>query len=90
MQKVLAQKIAVNVTKKIAVKLLGIAPEFIYCFVLFCYSLCNLDQLRRKILCRFSPSPFQKDFVPSSERGRWNAAESISSMSWSGSAVIGG
>lgn len=30
------------------------------------------------------------DFVPSSERGRWNAAESISSMSWSGSAVIGG
>ena len=31
-----------------------------------------------------------QDFVPSSERGRWNAAESISSMSWSGSAVIGG
>ncbi|CAE7405017.1 unnamed protein product [Symbiodinium pilosum] len=30
------------------------------------------------------------DFVPSSERGRWNAAESISSMSWSGSAVLGG
>ena len=28
--------------------------------------------------------------MPSSERGRWNAAESISSMSWSGSAVIGG
>mmetsp|Transcript_43291 Transcript_43291/g.89273 ORF Transcript_43291/g.89273 Transcript_43291/m.89273 type:complete len:447 (+) Transcript_43291:41-1381(+) len=30
------------------------------------------------------------DFVPSSEYGRWNAAESISSMSWSGSAVLGG
>ncbi|CAK9031220.1 unnamed protein product [Durusdinium trenchii] len=30
------------------------------------------------------------DFVPSNERGRWNAAESVSSMSWSGSAVIGG
>lgn len=34
--------------------------------------------------------PATQDFVPSSERGRWNAAESISSMSWSGSAVIGG
>ena len=46
--------------------------------------------------CFFSlnvPLPVElatQDFVPSSERGRWNAAESISSMSWSGSAVIGG
>lgn len=30
------------------------------------------------------------DFVPSDQRGRWNAFESISSMTWSGSAVIGG
>ena len=38
----------------------------------------------------FSGRKVHQDFVPSSERGRWNAAESISSMSWSGSAVIGG
>ncbi|EER17257.1 conserved hypothetical protein [Perkinsus marinus ATCC 50983] len=30
------------------------------------------------------------DFVPSHQRGRWNALESLSSMTWSGSAVIGG
>lgn len=30
------------------------------------------------------------DFVPSDERGRWNSIESISAMTWSGSAVIGG
>jgi len=30
------------------------------------------------------------DFVPSDQRGRWNAFESISSMTWSGSAVLGG
>ena len=30
------------------------------------------------------------DFVPSDQRGKWNAFESISSMTWSGSAVIGG
>lgn len=30
------------------------------------------------------------DFVPSDQRGRWNSIESISAMTWSGSAVIGG
>ena len=30
------------------------------------------------------------DFVPSGQRGRGNAFESISSMTWSGSAIIGG
>jgi MFS family permease len=30
------------------------------------------------------------DFVPSDQRGRWNAIESISAMTWSGSAVVGG
>ena len=30
------------------------------------------------------------DFVPSDQRGRWSAIESISAMTWSGSAVIGG
>ena len=30
------------------------------------------------------------DCVPSKERGRWAAAESLGSMSWSGSAFIGG
>ena len=52
--------------------------------------------MSEKWWCFFSlnvPLPVElatQDFVPSSERGRWNAAESISSMSWSGSAVIGG
>jgi len=30
------------------------------------------------------------DFTPSSQRGRWNAVESLTSMTWSGSAFIGG
>jgi MFS family permease len=30
------------------------------------------------------------DFVPSKERGRWNSIESLSAMTWSGSAVVGG
>ena len=30
------------------------------------------------------------DFVPSEQRGKWNAFESITSMTWSGSAVLGG
>jgi MFS family permease len=30
------------------------------------------------------------DFVPSDQRGRWNSIESISAMTWSGSAVLGG
>lgn len=30
------------------------------------------------------------DFVPSHQRGRWNSIESLSAMTWSGSAVIGG
>ena len=30
------------------------------------------------------------DFVPTEQRGRWNSVESISAMTWSGSAVIGG
>jgi len=30
------------------------------------------------------------DFVSSDQRGRWNSIESISAMTWSGSAVIGG
>lgn len=30
------------------------------------------------------------DFTPSEQRGRWNAVESLTSMTWSGSALIGG
>mmetsp|Transcript_6286 Transcript_6286/g.15625 ORF Transcript_6286/g.15625 Transcript_6286/m.15625 type:complete len:515 (+) Transcript_6286:135-1679(+) len=30
------------------------------------------------------------DFTPTSQRGRWNAVESLTSMTWSGSAFIGG
>ncbi len=30
------------------------------------------------------------DFVPSNQRGRWNSLESLSAMTWSGSALIGG
>eukprot|EP00922_Rhytidocystis_sp_ex-Travisia-forbesii_P005413 GHVS01007908.1.p1 GENE.GHVS01007908.1~~GHVS01007908.1.p1 ORF type:complete len:616 (-),score=92.13 GHVS01007908.1:1110-2957(-) len=30
------------------------------------------------------------DYVPSSSRGKWNAVESLTSMTWSGSAVLGG
>jgi len=30
------------------------------------------------------------DYVPSSQRGKWNAVESFSSMTWCGSAFIGG
>jgi len=30
------------------------------------------------------------DFTPSSQRGRWNAIESLTSMTWSGSAFLGG
>merc|ERR1712136_285557 len=30
------------------------------------------------------------DFTPSSHRGRWSAVESLTSMAWSGSAVLGG
>merc|ERR1719158_1291504 len=30
------------------------------------------------------------DFTPSSQRGRWNAVESLTSMTWSGSAFFGG
>jgi MFS family permease len=30
------------------------------------------------------------DFVPSNQRGRWNSIESLSAMTWSGSALIGG
>lgn len=30
------------------------------------------------------------DFVPSDQRGRWNSLESLSAMTWSGSAVLGG
>lgn len=30
------------------------------------------------------------DFTPSSQRGRWNAVESFTSMTWSGSAFFGG
>eukprot|EP00928_Gymnodinium_smaydae_P045613 TRINITY_DN30382_c0_g2_i1.p1 TRINITY_DN30382_c0_g2~~TRINITY_DN30382_c0_g2_i1.p1 ORF type:complete len:516 (+),score=55.00 TRINITY_DN30382_c0_g2_i1:83-1630(+) len=30
------------------------------------------------------------DFTPSSQRGRWNAVQSFTSMTWSGSAVFGG
>jgi MFS family permease len=30
------------------------------------------------------------DFVPSDQRGRWNAVESLSAITWSGSAVVGG
>mmetsp|Transcript_50858 Transcript_50858/g.135784 ORF Transcript_50858/g.135784 Transcript_50858/m.135784 type:complete len:459 (-) Transcript_50858:36-1412(-) len=30
------------------------------------------------------------DFTPSSHRGRWSAVESLTSMTWSGSAVLGG
>jgi len=30
------------------------------------------------------------DFTPSSQRGRWNAVESLTSMTWSGSAFAGG
>jgi len=30
------------------------------------------------------------DFTPSSQRGRWNTVESFTSMTWSGSAFIGG
>lgn len=30
------------------------------------------------------------DFTPSSQRGRWNAIESVTSMTWSGSAFLGG
>ena len=30
------------------------------------------------------------DFVPSDQRGRWNSIESLSAMTWSGSAVVGG
>mmetsp|Transcript_53931 Transcript_53931/g.125422 ORF Transcript_53931/g.125422 Transcript_53931/m.125422 type:complete len:449 (+) Transcript_53931:101-1447(+) len=30
------------------------------------------------------------DFTPSSQRGRWNAVESLNSVTWSGSAFVGG
>lgn len=30
------------------------------------------------------------DYTPSSQRGRWNAVESFTSMTWSGSAFVGG
>ncbi len=30
------------------------------------------------------------DFVPSNQRGRWNSFESVSSLTWSGSAALGG
>lgn len=30
------------------------------------------------------------DFIPSSQRGRWNSLHSLTSMTWNGSAVIGG
>lgn len=30
------------------------------------------------------------DFTPSGQRGRWNAVESLTSMTWSGSAFFGG
>merc|ERR1712113_773531 len=30
------------------------------------------------------------DFTPSSQRGKWNAVESLTSMTWSGSAFVGG
>ena len=30
------------------------------------------------------------DYVPSNQRGRWNAFESVSSLTWSGSAALGG
>lgn len=41
-----------------------------------------------------SSSPLDRsimmDFTPSSQRGRWNAVESFTGMTWSGSAFIGG
>jgi len=74
---------------------------FSFCGVLCLFSLAYIENLPLVVLVFILRGAFQNaiypidrsiimDFVPSDQRGRWNSIESISAMTWSGSAVIGG
>jgi MFS family permease len=74
---------------------------FSLCGVTCLFSLAYLENLYLVVLVFILRGAFQNsiypidrsiimDFVPSDQRGRWNSLESISAMTWSGSAVLGG
>jgi len=89
--------------EKVASKIGRVQSSMIFslCGVLCLFSLAYLESLPLVVVVFILRGAFQNaiypidrsiimDFVPSDQRGRWNSIESISAMTWSGSAVIGG
>ena len=89
--------------EKVAAKIGRVQSSMLFslCGVLCLFSLAYLESLPLVVFVFILRGAFQNaiypidrsiimDFVPSDQRGRWNSIESISAMTWSGSAVIGG